>query len=62
MFSSFALAVAANAKLGLITAEITVDQGMTYAQKNVGSKEPTFANGIRLLTSERLFCRLRSCR
>ena len=23
-----------------------------YAQKNVGSKEPTFANGIRLLTSE----------
>ena len=46
MFSSFALAVAANAKLGLITAEITVDQGMTYAQKNVGSKEPTFMNSI----------------
>lgn len=31
-------------------------------KKNVGSKEPTFANVFRLLTSERLFCHQRSFR
>jgi len=39
-------------------AVVTHDQD----EKNVGSKEPTFANGIRLLTSGRLFCHQRSCR
>ena len=31
-------------------------------KKNVGSKEPTFAKDIRLLTNGRLFCHLRSFR
>ena len=39
-------------------AVVTHDQN----EKNVGSKEPTFANGIRLLTSGRLFCHQRSFR